>query len=62
MLHNFVRVTDGFKFEETLTCPMDDIPVVGTGGSCSASKAIRDAFADYFTSPAGCVSWQYNMI
>ncbi|KAJ8930354.1 hypothetical protein NQ314_016851 [Rhamnusium bicolor] len=62
VLHNFVRVRDGYQFEDTLTSPMENIEVIGTGGSCTAAKNIRNVFADYFTSPAGCVPWQYNMI
>lgn len=31
VLHNFVRVRDGHHFEDTLTCLLEDIPVVGTG-------------------------------
>lgn len=62
VLHNFVRVRDGFQFEDSLTCPLENIPVVGTGGTSQIAKNNRDAFADFFTSPAGCVSWQYDMI
>lgn len=61
-LHNFVRLRDGFVFEDTLSCPLEDIPVVGTGGSCVSAKNMRDIFADYFTSPTGSVPWQYNKI
>lgn len=61
-LHNFVRVRDGYLFEDTLTCPLEDIPIVGMGGTSTASKTNRDVFADYFTSPVGCVPWQYNVI
>ena len=62
VLHNFVRVRDGFRFDDTLTCPMGNIPVVGTGESSLSSKRNRDIFADYFTAPAGSVPWQYDMI
>uniref|UniRef100_A0A1B6JTF8 DDE Tnp4 domain-containing protein n=1 Tax=Homalodisca liturata TaxID=320908 RepID=A0A1B6JTF8_9HEMI len=61
-LHNFVRVRDGFQFEDTLSCPLEDIPVLGTGGAPLTAKAIRDRFANYFTSPAGSVPWQFDMI
>ena len=44
------------------TCPMENIPVVGTGGSSMSSKRNRDIFADYITAPAGSVPWQYDMI
>lgn len=32
VLHNFVRKRDGYQFEDTLTCPLSDIDVVGTVG------------------------------
>ena len=51
---------------QTLTCPMEHIPVIGTGGLSLSSKRNRDIFADYFTdyftAPAGSVPWQYDMI
>ena len=62
VLHNFVRVRDGFLFEDSLTCPLENIPVVGTGDSSQIAKNNRDAFADFFMSQEGCVSWQYDMI
>nr|CAH7762330.1 unnamed protein product [Callosobruchus chinensis] len=62
VLHNFVRQRDGYQFEDTLTCPFDDIPIVGTGGGSLVAKQTRDVFADYFISPSGSVPWQYNKI
>nr|CAH7732281.1 unnamed protein product [Callosobruchus chinensis] len=53
VLHNFVRQRDGYQFEDTLTCPLDDIPIVGTGGGSLVAKQTRDVFADYFISPSG---------
>ncbi|KAJ8941172.1 hypothetical protein NQ314_010471 [Rhamnusium bicolor] len=63
VLHNFVRLRDGIRFEETLlSCDMTDIPVIGTGNPSLKSKDIRDKLADYFVSPSGSVPWQYDMI
>nr|CAH7714061.1 unnamed protein product [Callosobruchus chinensis] len=62
VLHNFVRQRDGYQFEDILTCPSDDIPIVGTGGGSLVAKQTRDVFADYFISPSGSVPWQYNKI
>lgn len=62
ILHNFVRLRDGFKFEDTLTCEMLDIPVIGTGGAGKSAKQVRDSFAEFFITPAGSVPWQYDMI
>lgn len=61
-LHNFVRLGDGVRFEDTLNCELSDIPRQGTGGITINSKNLRDFLADYFVSPAGSVPWQYNMI
>lgn len=62
VLHNFVRLRDGYKFEDTLTCEMDDIPVRGTGGTSRNVQDVRNTFSDFFLSPAGCVPWQYDMV
>ncbi|KAJ8931154.1 hypothetical protein NQ314_015968 [Rhamnusium bicolor] len=63
VLHNFVRLRDGIRFEETLlSCDMTDIPVIGTGNPSLKSKDIRDKLADYFVSPSGSVPWQYDII
>ena len=32
VLHNFVRARNGFQFDDTLTCLMENIPMIGTGG------------------------------
>lgn len=63
-LHNFVRVRDGFKFEDTLTVTgLHDRQSIEQEmrGRKSAYK-YRDAFADHFCSHAGAVSWQDAMI
>lgn len=63
-LHNFVRVRDGFKFEDTLTITgLYDIQrnQQENRGHKSAYK-YRDAFADHFSSPVGAVSWQDTKI
>lgn len=63
-LHNFVRVRDGFKFEDTLT-------VTGLHDTENTEQEIRgrksaykyrEAFADYFCSSVGSVSWQDTKI
>ena len=56
MVHNFVRKCENLNFEDTLNeCPLENTPPVEV--FCT-----RDYFADYFISPQGCVSWQYNKI
>nr|CAI5866954.1 unnamed protein product [Callosobruchus analis] len=62
VLHNFVRLRDGFKFEDTLTCAMVDIPVIGTGGTGKSAKQVRDTLAEFFITPAGSVPWQYHKV
>ena len=60
ILHIFVRQRDGFKFQDTLhECPLEIIKAVGTGGNVTGTT-VREYFAKYFTSPLGCVPWQYE--
>lgn len=63
ILHNFVRVRDGYSFEDTLSTP-GLFPMEGRGPTSrvKAVTDIRDKFAEYFVSPEGEVSWQYVKI
>lgn len=62
VLHNFVRKNDGTKFEdEFYACPLDDLDSVGTRAT-KCGNDVRDYFANYFTSPAGSLPWQYDKI
>ncbi|XP_050301061.1 uncharacterized protein LOC126739422 [Anthonomus grandis grandis] len=62
VLHNFVRKRDGYKFEDTLTCSLNDIDVHGTGGQQLRGQHVRVLFTEYFESPEGSLSWQNAMI
>jgi len=56
VLHNFFRRRDGYKFEDTLTCDMDDVEqVAAVGGRCTGI-AVRDIFSAYFRS-TGVLPW-----
>lgn len=57
VLHNFVRHRDGYNFEDTLSCPLESIPAIGTRGN-NIGVETRDSFKSYFCSPAGSVPWQ----
>lgn len=60
-LHNFVRLRDGFKFEDTLTHYFDDIPYeTPRYRATNTGRQIRDKFAQYFMMPFGEITWQYN--
>lgn len=62
MLHNFVRKHEKLNFEDTLyECPLENIPALGVRSNVQGFS-IRDDFANYFISPQGCVSWQYDKI
>lgn len=56
VLHNFIRVRDGYNGNDTLSITglidLDTQPVSRTGNT------LREVFSDYFISPAGSVSWQ----
>lgn len=57
LLHNFVKKSDGFIFDDTLTCEMDDVEDVTSVGGKSNGIEVRDLFCEYFNGP-GAVSWQ----
>eukprot|EP00079_Xenopus_tropicalis_P030698 XP_012826887.1 PREDICTED: putative nuclease HARBI1 [Xenopus tropicalis] len=61
VLHNFVRLRDGYFFQDTLSNDIPDVhwaPVRGpTGG-----MRVREQFANYFMSPDGAVPWQLTRI
>ncbi|CAI6343745.1 unnamed protein product [Macrosiphum euphorbiae] len=58
MLHNFVRVRDGYNNDDAETHSLDDVEAHATG-SRSQGIAVRDYFANYFMGP-GAVPFQYN--
>lgn len=64
-LHNYVREKDGIRFEETLEInglyDEDGSDCILERGRKSA-YAYRDAFANFFCSPAGSVPWQDSKI
>lgn len=61
ILHNVVRERDGVNFEDTLSHNIEPADFLHVRGPI-VGFTIRDAFADYFMSPAGALSWQENMI
>lgn len=62
ILHNFVRERDGVIFEDTLyECPLMDMNATNMRGA-HIGATTREYFANYFTSPQGSISWQYDKI
>lgn len=61
VLHNFVRRRDGYIFEDTLSCDMDNMDYIAAVGGRSNAIQIRDIFCDYFNGP-GALSWQRHRI
>lgn len=57
VLHNFVKQQDGYNFEDTLICPLESIPSIGTRGN-NIGVQTRDHFRHYFCSKEGSVPWQ----
>lgn len=61
VLHNYIRVRDGYSIDDTLTIVgmtdmSNNLPTTRSG------NALRDYFAEYFLSPAGRVPWQDSRI
>lgn len=64
ILHNFVRVRDGYRYDDTLTVQgLENVPIENhnvTRGSRPA-QAVRDKYANYFITD-GQIEWQYSKI
>ncbi|CAF4935682.1 unnamed protein product [Pieris macdunnoughi] len=61
VLHNFVRRRDGYQFEDTIRCDMEEFDGVQAVGGRSSGIAVRVSFVEYFNGP-GAVPWQNRMI
>jgi hypothetical protein len=61
VLHNFVRRRDGYQFEDTIRCDMEEFDEVQAVGGRSSGISVRDSFVQYFNGP-GAVPWQNRMI
>lgn len=67
ILHNFIRVRDGYKFENTLFTeglePLHEVNNIQRHNDVTrCGTSIRDKFAQYFISDAGKVDWQDKCI
>ncbi|XP_029345677.1 protein ALP1-like [Acyrthosiphon pisum] len=61
-LHNYVRVRDGFNYEDTLyTPPLSNLSSTYTGRHVRDADMIRNKFTNYFTNE-GKLEWQDKMI
>lgn len=67
VLHNFVRCNDGKRMEqnvdieESISGSNPFLSIAPTNQrSPQLAQDIRNYFAEYFTSPQGSISWQYN--
>lgn len=62
VLHNYVRLRDGFKYEDTLyTAPLTNLNPSHTGRAIKDADVIRKKFTSYFINE-GKLEWQDNMI
>lgn len=58
VLHNYVRVRDGFNYEDTLyTSPLSNLNPTYIGRSVRDADRIRKQFTNYFTNE-GKLQWQ----
>lgn len=65
ILHNFIRLRDGYKFENTLSIDgLENVNEINVQNNdvTRCSNTIRDKFANYFISDAGKVEWQDKCI
>lgn len=63
ILHNYVRIRDGYNFDETLNiCGLEELEIDLASRGSSAGYSIRDKFADYFVSMEGELPWQHRYI
>lgn len=63
VLHNFVRRRDGYNFEDSVDCNMDDMTEkIGVGNAPSSAKEVREYFVQYFNPPQHALSWQNKVL
>ncbi|XP_044143939.1 protein ALP1-like [Bufo gargarizans] len=60
-LHNFVRLRDGYNFEDSLSHSLESRNQSGVRGTRHGA-AVRDHFNTYFVSPHGALPWQLEAI
>ena len=61
VLHNFVRRRDGYLFEDTLTCSLQEMDELAVVGGMSKGIDVREMFCQYFNGP-GALSWQNKRV
>lgn len=64
ILHNFIRVRDGYRYDDTLTVQGLENVHIGNPNVVRGSRTaqvVRDKYADYFVTD-GQVEWQYSKI
>lgn len=57
ILHNFVKKRDGYIFEDTLSCELEEVADNTAVGGRTTGLEVRDVFCEYFNGP-GAISWQ----
>lgn len=62
VLHNFVRMRDGYKFEHTLSIHGFENTDNTVEIQNRSGNSIRDMFANYFLTDEGKFEWQDKMI
>lgn len=62
ILHNFIRVRDGYKEEDAMVIVGLTDYNTGINNSTRSGNTTRDQFANYFVSNEGSVPWQNNYI
>lgn len=62
ILHNFVRVRDGYRYDDTLTVQgLENIENTNMTRGSQTAQTVRDKYANYFVTD-GEVEWQYSKI
>jgi hypothetical protein len=62
VLHNFVRRRDGYVFEDSLTCDMDDLEQVASVGWRSTGITKRDSFSACFRAIGPVLPWLHSRV
>jgi len=63
VLHNFVRESIGYKFEDTLTVTgLEDVPDGQSVRGGLTANSVGNKIADYFLTDVGAASWKMSKI